>query len=75
MAKWVCQTCGYVYDEEKGDPEHNITPGTEFGNLPPTGTCPQAMGQPAPNTAFGAALDWNCPRCGVNKEQFELLEE
>ena len=28
MAKYVCKTCGYVFDEEKGDEEYGIAPGT-----------------------------------------------
>ena len=25
--KYVCDACGYVYDEAAGDPEHGIAPG------------------------------------------------
>lgn len=75
MDKWVCQTCGYVYDEEKGDSEHGIAPGTPFGALPPIPSCSLPNADQKPNTAFGTALDWVCPVCGVNKEQFERLEE
>ncbi len=48
--KYVCQICGYVYDEELGDPEHGIAPGTKFEDLPE---------------------DFECPLCGVGKENFE----
>lgn len=27
--KWVCKICGYLYDEEKGDPDNGIEPGTK----------------------------------------------
>lgn len=30
MDKYFCTPCGYVYDPEKGDPEHGIAPGTAF---------------------------------------------
>ena len=30
MKKYVCNACGYVYDEKKGDPEHGIAPGTPW---------------------------------------------
>lgn len=30
MKKYVCNTCGYVYDEKKGDPENGIAPGTPW---------------------------------------------
>lgn len=26
--KWVCNICGYEYDEEKGDPDNGIDEGT-----------------------------------------------
>jgi len=29
-----------VYDPDVGDPEHGITPGTPFENLPEDWTCP-----------------------------------
>jgi rubredoxin len=32
--------CGYIYDPEKGDPESNIKPGTDFKDLPNDWTCP-----------------------------------
>lgn len=38
--KYVCALCGYVYDPEKGDPDHGIAPGTPFEALPPTWSCP-----------------------------------
>jgi len=34
LAKYRCTICGYIYDEEKGDPENNIPAGTRFENLP-----------------------------------------
>lgn len=40
MAKWECLACGYVYDPQKGDPDHGIPPGTAFEDLPETWTCP-----------------------------------
>lgn len=38
--KYVCLLCGYVYDEELGDPENGIAPGTKFEDLPDTFVCP-----------------------------------
>jgi rubredoxin len=32
--------CGYVYDEDKGDPETGIPPGTKFEDLPSDWECP-----------------------------------
>ena len=30
MAKYICELCGYVYDENLGDAENNIEAGTRF---------------------------------------------
>ncbi|MDK2854633.1 MAG: hypothetical protein PWQ92_1527 [Thermococcaceae archaeon] len=40
MAKWKCIVCGYIYDEEAGDPESGIPPGTKFEDLPDDWVCP-----------------------------------
>ena len=40
MKRYVCSVCGYVYDPEKGDPEHGIAPGTAFEDLPEDWVCP-----------------------------------
>ena len=40
MAKYICSTCGYVYNEEDGDPVNGIAPGTSFEDLPDDWTCP-----------------------------------
>ena len=31
MKKYECNTCGYIYDPEVGDPDSGIEPGTAFG--------------------------------------------
>ncbi|MBR2258505.1 MAG: rubredoxin [Blautia sp.] len=33
--------CGYIYDPEKGDPKHDIAPGTKFEDLPDDWRCPR----------------------------------
>ena len=38
--KWVCNVCGYEYDEEFGDPSNDIEPGTKFEDLPKDFSCP-----------------------------------
>lgn len=37
---WQCRTCGYIYDEEQGDPMEGIAPGTRWSDLPPNWVCP-----------------------------------
>ena len=38
--KYVCDACGWEYDERVGDLEHGIAPGTKFEDLPEDFTCP-----------------------------------
>ena len=38
--KYVCDACGWEYDEAAGDPENGIAPGTKFEDLPDDFTCP-----------------------------------
>jgi len=40
MDKYVCKVCGYVYDPEKGDPDHGVEPGTSFEDIPDDWVCP-----------------------------------
>ena len=41
MKKYVCVVCGYIYDPEKGDPDHGIAPGTAFEAIPEDWACPE----------------------------------
>ena len=47
--KYVCNVCGYVYDEATGDTDSGIAPGTLWADMPE---------------------DWECPLCGVGKDDF-----
>jgi rubredoxin-NAD+ reductase len=38
--KYVCDACGWTYDEAIGDEELNIAPGTKFQDLPDDFECP-----------------------------------
>jgi len=40
MSKWKCSVCGYIYDEEIGDPNSGIPAGTKFEDLPESWKCP-----------------------------------
>jgi len=40
MAKYVCDVCGWEYDEEAGAPDMGIAPGTKFEDLPDDFECP-----------------------------------
>jgi len=49
MKTYVCEVCGWSYNEAEGSPDHGIAPGTKFEDLPE---------------------DFECPLCGVGKDQF-----
>lgn len=51
--QFICRACGLIYDEEKGDPDSGLAPGTRFEDIPD---------------------DWECPLCGVMKNDFERYE-
>jgi len=38
--KYVCDICGYVYDEAAGDTDNDIQPGTKWAELPDDFVCP-----------------------------------
>ena len=40
MKKYVCDICGWVYDEEAGYPEGGRAAGTKFEDLPDDFVCP-----------------------------------
>ena len=40
MKKYICDTCGWVYDTEVGDPEGGIAAGTAFEDIPEDWVCP-----------------------------------
>jgi rubredoxin len=47
--KYVCSYCGYVYDEEAGDPKTGLAPGTKWEDGPEDWVCPICG---APKEAF-----------------------
>ena len=38
--KYVCDVCGWIYDEEDGYPDAGIEPGTKWDDLPDDFVCP-----------------------------------
>lgn len=53
MKKYVCNACGWVYDEAEGYPDGGIATGTKWEDLPE---------------------DFECPLCGVSKDEFSVEE-
>lgn len=40
MKLYMCDVCGYVYDPEVGDSDHEVASNTEFEDLPENWICP-----------------------------------
>ncbi len=40
MKKYVCEVCGYVYDEAMGEADHGVAPGTLWNEVPEDFVCP-----------------------------------
>jgi rubredoxin len=38
---WMCLICGWIYDEQAGDEESGIAPGTRWEDVPMNWTCPE----------------------------------
>lgn len=38
--RYVCDACGWIYDETIGDPEFDLEPDVSFDELPDDFTCP-----------------------------------
>ena len=38
--KYVCDLCGYIYDEAAGIPDEGIAPGTKWADVPEDWVCP-----------------------------------
>jgi len=41
MKRYLCDVCGYIYEEEKGDPDGGIPPGTRLEDIPDDWVCPE----------------------------------
>jgi rubredoxin len=54
--KFVCQVCGHVYDEEKGDPDSGLAPGTRWEDVPADWCCPECGAAKADFTLEACAL-------------------
>jgi rubredoxin len=38
--QWICESCGFIYDPEEGDPDGGVPPGTAFEDIPNDWVCP-----------------------------------
>lgn len=51
---YICEACGYVYDEAAGDPDGGLAPGTRFADIPDDWACPLCGVTKADFTAYAA---------------------
>jgi rubredoxin-NAD+ reductase len=40
FCRWICDACGFIYDESKGDPDSGLAPGTRYQDIPDDWQCP-----------------------------------
>jgi rubredoxin len=38
--RWMCESCGFIYDPQEGDPDGGIAAGTPFETIPDDWYCP-----------------------------------
>jgi len=38
--RWICDACGYIYDEAKGDEDSGLSAGTVYADIPDDWQCP-----------------------------------
>ncbi len=38
--QWICESCGFIYDPEEGDPDGGVPAGTPFEEIPDDWFCP-----------------------------------
>lgn len=70
--KYICDHCGFIYDEDAGLPAKGIAPGTAFKNLPEDFECPGCYCE---RTAFyipGQKQGIIPPATGVNPRPSEV---
>jgi rubredoxin len=40
LQKYMCTSCGFIYDPAEGDPDGGVPPGTAFEDIPDDWMCP-----------------------------------
>jgi rubredoxin-NAD+ reductase len=70
--QYICNACGWIYDEAKGDPDSGLAPGTRYSDIPDDWECPlcsvtkadfSPYTPPAPRTTATSAA----PRPGLSR--------
>ncbi len=68
--RWICDACGYIYDEAKGDPDSGLAPGTRFEAIPEDWQCPlcgltKTDLRPLPEAPAAVATPKRAPRAAT----------
>ena len=79
--RFLCRACGLVYDEEQGDPDSGLAPGTRFEDIPDDWECPlcgvtKSDFEPLPEVSdavFDAVADEISPRSGRAREGIVIV--
>jgi rubredoxin len=50
--KYICESCGFIYDPEDGDPDGGIPAGTAFEDIPSDWFCPVCGARKADFTPY-----------------------
>jgi rubredoxin len=50
--KWICESCGFIYDPAEGDPDGGIPAGTAFEEIPGDWFCPVCGARKADFTPY-----------------------
>ena len=65
--KYICELCGFVYDEDEGYPVRRIAPGTAFARLPEDFACPSCGSE---REAFSEAVPRAADQSGKRDYEF-----
>lgn len=69
--QFICRACGLIYDEEKGDPDSGLPPGTRFADIPDDWACPlcgvvKSDFEPYTPASLSFAREQGTKACGVH---------
>lgn len=74
--KYICKTCGLIYDEELGDPDSGLAPGTRFEDIPDDWYCPLCLVSKSDFVLIDetkAATNENAPKRKVSNQADVLI--
>ena len=73
--QWICESCGFIYDPEEGDPDGGVPAGTAFQDIPDDWVCPDCgvgMNRHAEKVDYAATL---ADRADIDPDFGGVIEE